>query len=73
MHPSPNILRTTVVGCETKDELSKQFAGVNSGCKIEVFCKEKGVTCCDLVEKLKSRQQRNETKNTKRHKIQVDD
>ena len=37
MHQFPNILRTTVIGCEAKHELSKMFAGVNSGCEIGVF------------------------------------
>jgi len=43
MHPSLNILRTTVIGCKAKYELTKK--GVQEDfrvAKIEVFGQEKG-------------------------------
>ena len=45
MHPPPYILRTTVIGCEAKHELTKKrFSEGISGGEIEVFG-QKSVNC----------------------------
>jgi len=42
MHPSPNISRSTVIGCEAKYELSKKKVSRRNFSEIEVFGEEKG-------------------------------
>jgi len=59
MHPSPQYFGT-VIGSETKHELSKkEFARVNSGCEIGFFVKKRGHL-------LFSRRSRQKTQNTGR-------
>ena len=42
MHPSPNILRSTVIGCEAKYELNKRGLKEEFFSEIEAFGQEKG-------------------------------